>query len=349
MGGFPQPQFAQQRSIFDAQHAQPQSPYAQSPWGVQMPPQQMPHLMQQPSFPSSPFGQMPQQPFGQFPTQPMAQPWQDAQFAQNMGSPAPMNSQPIQQYMAQGAQMGQPSMNSAPQAFSPSPVPAQLNVGLVKSPAQANAVPQESAQAIEEEQKPVAWSEPTPVAEPTSKKEEAKAEQVRLPQPPPGPVAAAAPASTPKVIAKEPKKESKPVEVAPEPVAEPESRASTPPAAAPSVAPWAAEDKAKPAKSMSLKEIQEAEARVAEKKKSAEAKAKAALAASQPIAAESSEALQQMSFGLASRPALNTASSTASNTSAPVWGAAPAVGSKKQMPKRTLQQIQEEERAKKVS
>ena len=349
MGGFPQPQFAQQRSIFDAQHAQPQSPYAPSPWGIQMPPQ-MPQHMQQPSYPSSPFGQIPQQPFGQFPAQPMAQAWQNAQFAppQNMGSPAPMSAQPQQQYMPQDAQMAQPQNDSAQQTFSPSPVPAQLSTDLMKSPVKADEKLEQSAAAVAEQQTPVAAAEPVPVVEPTPM-EQTKPEAIRSPKPSVAPVPAAAPVSAPKAAPTDVKKEGKAPELASEPAIPSESRASSPPVAvAPSVAPWAAEDKAKPAKSMSLKEIQEAEARVTEKKRSAEAKAKAALAASQPVV-ESSEPLQQMSFGLASRPALNTATSVSSNTSAPVWGATPAVGSKKQMPKRTLQQIQEEERAKKVS
>jgi PERQ amino acid-rich with GYF domain-containing protein len=349
MGGFPQPQFTQQRSIFDAQHAQPQSPYAPSPWGVQMPPQQMPLHMQQPAYPSSPFGQIPQQPFGQFPTQPMAQPWQNAQFAQpqNMGSPAPMSAQSVPQFMAQDAPAAPAEpISSVQQTFSPSPVPAQLGADLIKSPVQPNKTPEQPVAPVEEAQKPAAWAEIAPVAaEPIAPKQQPKPEQIQSTLPSAAPIPSIAPAT--KTPASEAKKESKPVEAAPEPVVQVESRASTPPVAAPSVAPWAAEDKAKSTKSMSLKEIQDAEARVAEKKRLAEAKAKAALAASQPVA-ESSEPLQQMSFGLASRPALNTASSASSNTSVPVWGATPVVGSKKQMPKRTLQQIQDEERAKKV-
>jgi hypothetical protein len=337
MGGFPQPQFAQQRSIFDSQPSQPQSPYAPSPWGMQMPPQ-MQHHLHQPTFPASPFGQMPQQPFAQYPAQPIAPAWQNAPFGQSQGmsSPAPMSAQPAQQYMTQQTPLPQ-AYNTVPQAFSPSPLPAQINSDLIKSPAaepQSIEEPAEQAQEVKE-QPPVvtaASNQPEPVVE--------VAQSLAAPATPVKPVSASKP------IQAEIKKEVSAAPVVAQVTSQPEARAPSPPVAAPSVAPWA-EDKAKPAKSMSLKEIQEAEAQVAEKRKTAEAKAKAALAAAQPVV-ESSDIVQSMSFGLASRPALNTASSTASNTSAPVWGATPVVGSKKQMPKRTLQQIQEEERAKKV-
>jgi len=337
MGGFPQPQFAQQRSIFDSQPNQPQSPYAPSPWGMQMPPQ-MQHHLHQPNFPASPFGQMPQQPFAQYPAQPIAPAWQNAPFGQSQGmsSPAPMSAQPAQQYMTQQTPLPQ-AHNTAPQAFSPSPLPAQINSDLIKSPA---AEPQSIAERAEyapevTEQTPVVTAAPSH-PEPS----------VEVAQSLAAPAAPVKPVSASKPIQAENKKEVSATPVSAEVPTQPEVRAPSPPVAAPSVAPWA-EDKAKPSKSMSLKEIQEAEAQVVEKRKTAEAKAKAALAAAQPVV-ESSDIVQSMSFGLASRPALNTASSTASNTSAPVWGATPVVGSKKQMPKRTLQQIQEEERAKKV-
>ena len=339
MGGFPQPQFAQQRSIFDSQPSQPQSPYAPSPWGMQMPPQ-MQHHLHQPNFPTSPFGQMPQQPFTQYPAQPIAPAWQNAPFGQSQGmsSPAPMSAQPAQQYMSQQTPLPQNTYNKVPQAFSPSPLPAQVNSDLIKSPAL-------EPQSIEEPAKPAPEAEEqTPVVAAVPSQPEPAVEVAQSLASPAAPVK---PVSTSKPVQAESKKEVSAAPVAAQAPVQPEVRAPSPPVAAPSVAPWA-EDKAKPAKSMSLKEIQEAEAQVVEKRKSAEAKAKAALAAAQP-AVESSDIVQSMSFGLASRPALNTASSTASNTSAPVWGATPVVGSKKQMPKRTLQQIQEEERAKKVS
>jgi PERQ amino acid-rich with GYF domain-containing protein len=358
LGGFPQPQFAQQRSIFDVPSPQQplgQAPYPPSPWGMQMPPQ-MAHQMHQQPFPTSPFAQMPQQPFAPYPGQPMNQPWQQPQFMQPpqqqqqpMGSPAAMPQHPGQQLAAPETPVAQPqSVSPVPapqQVLSPSPASAQPALELAKSPVPATAVVTSPVPAVSiPTPTPQAWATiPAVVASPIVQKSEPE----RIPEferiVSPVPVKAA-----PAPIAAKPSKEEKQVkavEAAAQPI-QPESRTSTPPIAAPSVAPWA-EDKGKANKSMSLKEIQEVEAKAAEKKKAVEAKARAAAAAAQPIA-DSTEMLQSITYGLASRPAMTTSNSTGA-ASLPVWGATTPTGSKKQMPKRSLQQIQEEEHAKKVS
>ena len=119
------------------------------------------------------------------------------------------------------------------------------------------------------------------------------------------------------------------------------------PAPASRPAPWAAKDDSAPSTGPSLREIQEAEAKRAEAKRAAEKAAARARMAASPTATE--ELPTTLSWGLASAPATKTVNSSAAGSdagsaaaaggpAAPVWNAG------KTAPKKTLMEIQEEER-----
>ncbi len=99
-------------------------------------------------------------------------------------------------------------------------------------------------------------------------------------------------------------------------------------------APWAKDDeRPKPVSGPSLRDIQEAEAKVAEVKKAADAKARAAAQAT-VVSQSEADLIQNMSWGLPSKPIGAPSNIT---SSAPVWGQGDVVV------KKTLKQIQEEE------
>lgn len=117
------------------------------------------------------------------------------------------------------------------------------------------------------------------------------------------------------------------------------------PAPASRPAPWAAKDDATPSTGPSLREIQEAEARRAEAKRAAEKAAARARMAASPTATE--ELPTTLSWGLASAPAtkmVNSTSGSDAGTTAAAGPTAPAWNAGKSAPKKTLMEIQEEER-----
>ncbi|SPO27506.1 uncharacterized protein UTRI_10623 [Ustilago trichophora] len=118
------------------------------------------------------------------------------------------------------------------------------------------------------------------------------------------------------------------------------------PAPASRPAPWAAKDDAAQSTGPSLREIQEAEAKRAEAKRAAEKAAARARMVASPTATE--ELPTTLSWGLASAPATKTvtsaAGSDAGSAAAASGPAAPAWNAGKTAPKKTLMEIQEEER-----
>lgn len=362
------------------------SPY--SPMGSAAP-AQMSHQIPHQSFNVSQYGQVPQQQsYAPYPPQQMAQPWQQPPQQQQMQYTQPQYQQNLAPVgpsasMAQPHQQQQQPLQDA-QHFSQQPFTQEP----FQSPAVHAAQPEpetvQSPPVVAQAQEPFSAAEQVK-DEPSQVADSAQNQQEEAPAPPaedpasveasPAPVmtakqlksqarktARAAAEATAAALAEQAARRSP--SPAPAPEVKPEAdawgeepatqtsnlggwgeeTASPARASTPSVAPWA-DDKSKNVKSTSLKEIQEAEARALAQRKAAEAKAKAAAAAAQ-AASQPAEAPQPMSFGLASRP--STVSVTSSASGAPVWGAT-STGSKKQMPKKTLQQIQDEERAKKVS
>lgn len=124
-----------------------------------------------------------------------------------------------------------------------------------------------------------------------------------------------------------------------------------PASAAPKPAPWAVakEDKEVKASSNgpSLREIQEAEAKVAEARKQALAEARA-VAVPSPALSSSEDIPQSLSWGLPSQGSKISVStpSAAASPSTPVWGG--GSGESALAPKKTLKQIQEEEEKRKA-
>lgn len=270
--------------------------------------------------------------------QPMAQPQQHQQPWSNMGAPAPqLQQQPV------ASPIGPP-------------VPAQVE------PAQPE-VKVEVSETVVVESKPepevVAVVEEVKVSQPEPIKEEAKAQPA---------ISAPAPTSTKK--SKKEAKESKPAPVpAPEPTPAPvpaaeESTPSSPSVApsvdsaaanakAPAVAPWAKDETVSPvgtgaAPSPSLREIQQAEAREADKRKAAariQAAQASIQAAQRAAAAEAALAAEQLpsSANWAAGPAQVPAA--AKPAAAAPW-TKPATPVAKSTGK-TLKEIQEEEEKRK--
>jgi PERQ amino acid-rich with GYF domain-containing protein len=110
----------------------------------------------------------------------------------------------------------------------------------------------------------------------------------------------------------------------------------------PKPAPWAVKDdkEVKTPSGPSLREIQEAEAKVAAARKQALAEMRASNAAPSPVPSAVDDMPTSMSWGLpqqGSKPA-QVSSPSVSSPAAPVWGSGDAAG-----PKKTMKQIQEEE------
>ncbi|GAK65404.1 uncharacterized protein PAN0_008c3621 [Moesziomyces antarcticus] len=107
-------------------------------------------------------------------------------------------------------------------------------------------------------------------------------------------------------------------------------------------APWAAKEDAAQPTGPSLREIQEAEAKRAEAKRAADKAAARARMAASPSAVE--DLPTTLSWGLASAPAAKAGSGAGSDAGAATAPAAPAWNAGKSAPKKTLMEIQEEER-----
>ncbi|KAK8843328.1 hypothetical protein IAR55_006983 [Kwoniella newhampshirensis] len=131
-------------------------------------------------------------------------------------------------------------------------------------------------------------------------------------------------------------------------VATPGPTAHTEQPAAPKAAPWALAKEDKDIKAVmaspSLREIQEAEARVAEARKQALAEARAASASPAPPASSVEDFPTSISWGLPS----STKAPAVSSPAAPSTPVGPAWGSGDAGPKKTLKQIQEEEEKRKI-
>ncbi|WVO15469.1 hypothetical protein L204_103127 [Cryptococcus depauperatus] len=113
----------------------------------------------------------------------------------------------------------------------------------------------------------------------------------------------------------------------------------------PKVAPWAVKVEERTAPSLSLRDIQEAEAKRAEVKRAALAEARVASASPKPASIKDDELPASMSWGLASQSkgvAGLGASATVPSPILPVWGGAGDA------PKKTLKQIQAEEEHRKT-
>ena len=126
----------------------------------------------------------------------------------------------------------------------------------------------------------------------------------------------------------------------------PAETATSDKAAAPKPAPWASDKEAKTPSGPSLREIQQAESKVAEARKQALADARANNAVPSPALSTNEDMPTSMSWGLPAQnskaPQVATPSATAS-PSTPVWGSGEAAA-----PKKTLKQIQEEEKKRSV-
>ncbi|SNX85593.1 uncharacterized protein MEPE_04302 [Melanopsichium pennsylvanicum] len=107
-------------------------------------------------------------------------------------------------------------------------------------------------------------------------------------------------------------------------------------------APWAAKEDAAQSTGPSLREIQQMEAKRAEAKRAAEKAAARARLAASPSATE--ELPTTLSWGLASAPATKSVNNATSGSDVNGAAAAPAWNAGKAAPKKTLMEIQEEER-----
>ncbi|WWD21157.1 hypothetical protein CI109_105640 [Kwoniella shandongensis] len=203
-----------------------------------------------------------------------------------------------------------------------------------------------------------AWGQkPSPASKPASRRESVSSPSSAAPTP-----AQAASTATPSKLPPAPSSlPAKPTPSAKQPstteiptmpkvvdVATPGPTAHAEKPAAPKPAPWALAKEDKDAKSgiasPSLREIQEAEARVAEARKQALAEARAASASPAPAASTTEDFPTSISWGLPS----STKAPAVSSPAAPSTPVVPAWGSGDAGPKKTLKQIQEEEEKRKI-
>lgn len=175
-----------------------------------------------------------------------------------------------------------------------------------------------------------AWGQIPSLATPVSSNPPSRKSSIAGPTP-------AAAAKAPAAQASVPAKQAVSVAAESTPVATPEKATTTP-----RPAPWAQGDKDGRTASAgpSLREIQEAEAKRAEQRKAALARAAAPSPSLVPASEKEESIPTSMSWGLPSSGTRNTAVSSPSISSpaAPVWGGGDAAA-----PKKTMKQIQEEE------
>lgn len=216
---------------------------------------------------------------------------------------------------------------------------AEPEVSATSAPEEAQPAQPEAADPVEE---PVSTGPPASVwgAVPTSRRSSltpAPASAQMSPIPAASTAQVSKPPSKPAAIPKEPISEPAPTLATPIETPDRERSNNTP-----KPAPWAVKDdkEVKTPSGPSLREIQEAEAKVAAARKQALAELRANNAAPSPAPPAADDMPTSMSWGLpqqGSKPA-QVASPSVSSPAAPVWGSGDAAA-----PKKTMKQIQEEE------
>lgn len=314
----------------------PASPWASVPQPQQL--QQLPQQSQQHSYPDQSQLHSSQQ------IPPSA--WQQPSPMQPLAQPEPQNQQ-IEQpsYFPSDAQADVETSPAEEQdADELEEQEAQeVEEELVEAPEEPETV--QSVEEVQEDEKPTTGPPPSAWAPvPTISRQSS----IATPAAADGPVTSTlppAPASLPAKPA--PARKASVADVVPAAPA----AAPTPERSAPSVkpAPWASVKEDKDTKSPSgpsLREIQQAEAKVAEARKQALAEARANNAVPSPALSASDDMPTSMSWGLPTQgskaPQISTPSATAS-PSTPVWGSGESTA-----PKKTLKQIQEEEEKRRI-
>ncbi|ODN95845.1 cytoplasmic protein [Cryptococcus wingfieldii CBS 7118] len=326
-----QPQIQQPQYFGQQLRSAPGDIYGQ-PWGAQGYPQQVAQ----------------QQPLQQQAYQPQTAPvqWEQQPQAQQLHQQIPQ--QHYTQQETRQEHIEQPEPIFAPESEKPAPV-EEIEQGLEQyepeptpEPESVNEESENDEEEIEDQLTPESPLASTPAPVQSAWKKNVVPQSRESAEPTPAEVKAA-----PKIIPT-PSQPPKAVDVAtPGPAPEAPSSPSPPPGkpAKVKVAPWAVKNEERAAPSPSLRDIQDAEAKRLEAKRSALAEARAASASPAPTSSKD-EDFVSMSWGLPSQPprgarAVSPVVSTPGPT-APAWGGAGDA------PKKTLKQIQEEEEKRKT-